>query len=158
VAIAAAAAAFWLGVATLRLLIHRHGPGPCPRAAPIADAPASQPSIAPLFGPRPMPDECGIEGWPHLRRNGWLTFRDVRCGIAAAKPEMRACQGRFADESFHATMDVLVGMSGKVLAARFRSSPAGSSLAPCLEGAMKSVVYPRSTARYEFFVAWRGLE
>jgi len=103
-------------------------------------------------------DPCGIEGWPHVRRDGWLTFQDLRCGISAAKPEMRACQDRFIDESFHGYIRVLVGTNGHVLSARFRSAPARSPLAACLEAAMQAVTYPRSSVRYEFTLAWMGLE
>lgn len=158
VAIAALAATFWLGVATLRIIIHAPAAGRCHQDASLAAAPVPAPTVAPLPAPPPMPDPCGIEGWPHVQRDGWLTFRDLRCGISAAKPGMRACQRQFSDESFHANMRVLVGRSGRVLSAGFRRPPAGSPLAACLEAAMTSVTYPRSSERYEFILAWQGLD
>jgi hypothetical protein len=158
VAIAALAATFWLGVATLRLIIHPPAPH---RAAPVVPAATPPPSVVSgvsAAAQAPISDPCGIPEWPHVRREGPLTYRDVRCGIAAAKPQMWACQRRFPDESFHAHARVGVARSGRVSSAKFVRGPAGSPLAACLEAAMKSVTYPKSAYRYEFMLAWMGLE
>jgi hypothetical protein len=159
-AIAALAATFWLSVVTLRLIIHAasHATALCGQAAVVTPTPWPPAFIELMPAPPPAPDGCGIEGWPDVRRDGWLTFRDARCGVSAAKPRMRACQRQFPDESFHARMDVLVARSGRVLSAKLRARPDGSSLAGCIEAAMKDVTYPRSTARYAFIVMWQGIE
>ena len=154
-AIAASAATFWLLVATVSLILH----GESRHAAAIATGPAPQPVVETVPAPPPPePNRCGIEGWPDVPRPGGLTFRDVRCGIDGARPRLWACQRQFPDESFHAVIDVVIGRSGRVSSARFRGGRPHTRLAGCIEEAMASVRYPRSTGRYSFPLAWYGME
>jgi len=155
VALAALSAAFWLLVATVRLIVHP----PAPFAAGTAQIVPATPGIAPTWTPaltvrqgifRDDHDQGGCGGIYSLEDEpgyapplGRLPRSEIIAGLDAVKPLIHACYEMYR-VSGTAMVNVRGALDGSVRAANVKGRFAGTPTGACVEAAVKTARFPAS--------------
>ena len=108
--------------------------GPCATAVEVRQSDAQFRTVPRSRGPAPPPRRSAA---------GALPKRVLSCGMVAVQSEVAACFDRYKVPGI-VMVNVVIARSGKVSAAIAKGAFAGTPTGACVEGAVKTAVFPPS--------------
>ena len=141
--IAALAAAFWLSVAAVRLIVHAP-PRPVPVTAPVMPAARVETTVSPLPIIENAPPPIPLTRAEVIRDLEVLQPKIDRCGWIAAPPGVTR-DTRDPPPSL-VPVRLVILEDGRVSSAEVKGKLAGTDAARCVEGHLTAARFGRSTA------------